>query len=136
MMTTHAKTDATDAAPPIDRRAPGMPGKAAIERYLSDVFGEPVQCAGATLLGQSTETDEEKPYGYGVPVKIDFTVRGEQRSAVLHTMNPNAFGHEHMADRAAILLWSRDAFNTLPRHVRSFSVELACTAARVSEGCR
>jgi hypothetical protein len=32
------------------------------------------------------------------------------------------FGHEHMSDRVRILLWSHQAFNRLPRHVRSLDV--------------
>lgn len=121
-MPTNSEPTNEQTAKAADDPQPHMPSRAAIERYLTDVLGEPVRCTGATLLGVSSESDEEKPYGYGVPVKIDFTVAGKERSAVLHTMSPNAFGHELMADRAAILLWSRDAFNTLPRHVRSLSV--------------
>jgi hypothetical protein len=41
---------------------------------------------------------------------------------VLHTMSPNAFGHEHMSDRAQILLWQHRAFNCLPGHVRALDV--------------
>ena len=41
---------------------------------------------------------------------------------MLHTMKPSHFGHEHMSDRAQILLWQRDAFNRLPRHVSAIDV--------------
>jgi aminoglycoside phosphotransferase (APT) family kinase protein len=37
-------------------------------------------------------------------------------------MSPNAFGHEHRADRAQSILWSHSAYNELPRHVRSIDV--------------
>ena len=37
-------------------------------------------------------------------------------------MTPGPFGHEHMADRAQELLWENQAFNHLPRHVRSLDV--------------
>jgi hypothetical protein len=37
-------------------------------------------------------------------------------------MSPGAFGHEHMADRAQELLWENQAFNRLPRHIRSLDV--------------
>lgn len=37
-------------------------------------------------------------------------------------MRPGPFGHEHMADRAQVLLWSNQAFPCLPRHVSSFDV--------------
>lgn len=41
---------------------------------------------------------------------LDYRVADlEPRSAVLHTSSPNAFGHEHMADRAQGLLWSHHA---------------------------
>jgi len=41
---------------------------------------------------------------------------------VLETTSPGPFGHEHMADRARMMLWDHAAYNTLPRHVRSLDV--------------
>ena len=41
---------------------------------------------------------------------------------MLHTISPGPFGHEHMADRAQELIWENQAFNHLPRHVRSLDV--------------
>jgi hypothetical protein len=73
-------------------------------------------------LGQEPAAADVKGYGYGVPIKIDFDVRGQPHAAVLETITPGPFGHEHMADRAQILLWSHTAFNRLPRHVRSLDV--------------
>src|SRR5262249_933368 len=43
----------------------------------------------------------------------------EKHRGVLHTVRPGPFGHEHLADRAQMLLWDYDAFNRLPRHVHS-----------------
>jgi Phosphotransferase enzyme family len=37
-------------------------------------------------------------------------------------MSPGPFGHEHMADRAQVLLWEYGAFNRLPQHVRAMDV--------------
>jgi aminoglycoside phosphotransferase (APT) family kinase protein len=41
---------------------------------------------------------------------------------VVETVRPGAFGHEHKADRAQLLLWAHDAFHRLPRHVASLDV--------------
>jgi hypothetical protein len=92
----------------------------AVERYLRDVLGKDVRVVALRPLG---EPEEGKGFGYGVPVRVDYESAGGRReSAVLHTMGPGSFGHEHMADRARILLWSHRAFNRLPRHVRSLDV--------------
>jgi hypothetical protein len=91
-----------------------------VERYLRSVFGGEIRVLNLDRLGQP---EEGKGFGYGVPVRVDYqTGDGRRESAVLHTMGPGSFGHEHMADRARILLWSHQAFNRLPRHVRSLDV--------------
>jgi Phosphotransferase enzyme family len=91
-----------------------------LERYLRSVLGKGVRVLGLRRLG---EPEEGKGFGYGVPVRVDYqTGDGHRESAVLHTMGSGSFGHEHMADRARILLWSHQAFNRLPRHVRSLDV--------------
>jgi len=91
-----------------------------VERYLRSVLGKDVR---VLALGRLGEPEEGKGFGYGIPVRVDYeTAGGRRESAVLHTMGPGSFGHEHMADRARILLWSHRAFNRLPRHVRSFDV--------------
>ncbi len=96
--------------------------KDAMERYLGMLLGKRVDVLGLTLLGE-TKAGDLKFYGYGTPVRIDYQPAGEaRRSAVFHTMSPNRFGHEHMPDRAQILLWQHGAFNRLPRHVRSLDV--------------
>src|SRR5206468_2541084 len=73
------------------------------------------------VLGES-EKAGIKGYGYGSPVLIDYETDGKQERAVLHTISPGPFGHEHMADRAQILLWEHKTFNGLPRHVRSIDI--------------
>ena len=92
----------------------------AVERYLRAVLGDEVRLVAVSRLGAP---EEGKAVGYGVPLRVEYrTPAGETRWAVLHTISPGSFGHEHMADRARILLWSHRAFNRLPRHVRSFDV--------------
>src|SRR5215467_2875804 len=94
-----------------------------LERYLSAVFGTRVSVLAMSALGALDDRSALKNYGYGVPVRIVYRI-GENppRSAVFHTMRPNQFGHEHMADRAQIHLWEYEAFNRLPKHVRTIDV--------------
>lgn len=91
-----------------------------VGEYLRSVLGKNVRVLALRRLG---EPEEGKGFGYGVPLQVDYeTSGGQSATAVLHTMGPGSFGHEHMADRARILLWSHRAFNRLPRHVRSLDV--------------
>lgn len=92
-----------------------------VERYLHSVIGTPVAVLTMVTLGGHKNKDV-KGYGYGVPLKVDFKIDGQCRTAVLHTITPGPFGHEQMADRAHELLWEHQAFNHLPRHVRSLDV--------------
>lgn len=89
-----------------------------IERYLKSIAGPSTRILQVKVLGEPGEK-EIKGYGYGTPVLIDYESEGKQRRAVLHTISPGPFGHEHIADRAQILLWEHSSFNRLPRHVRS-----------------
>jgi hypothetical protein len=94
-----------------------------VEQYLSSLFKQAVKVRTLTLLGQTTRDLSEKSYGYGTPVRIDYeTAGGDAKRAVLHTVGAGAFGHEHMADRARILLWQHMAFNRLPRHIQALDV--------------
>lgn len=93
-----------------------------IERYLRTVLGEPVTVVNMTLLGERNAGGDVKECGYGIPLKLDVRSNGRKRLLVVHTMSPGPFGHEHMADRAKQLIWDHDAFDRLPRHVRSLDV--------------
>ena len=94
-----------------------------LEQYLSARFAQPASIVGLAPLGQAPSDASGKFYGYGVPLRVDYRLAGgEIHSAVLHTMGAGPFGHEHVADRAQVLLWAHDAFGSLPRHVRSLDV--------------
>jgi streptomycin 6-kinase len=95
--------------------------KTQLERYLQTAIGPGVRVLNVRVLGENEETDI-KAYGYGTPLQIDYESDGKQHRGVLHTVSPGPFGHEHMADRAQMLLWDYKAFNLLPRHVRSIDV--------------
>jgi Phosphotransferase enzyme family len=94
-----------------------------VERYLKSLLGKDIALLGLSHLGEPLDEALGKSYGYGSPIRVDYrAANGVHRSAVLHTMSPGPFGHEHMADRARTLIWSHHAFNRLPRHVRSLDV--------------
>ncbi len=92
-----------------------------IQRYLQSLLETPVTLLNLVVLGDH-EGNEVKSYGYGIPLKVEFQAGRERRTAVIHTIAPGPFGHEHMADRAREILWEYRAFNRLPRHVRSLDV--------------
>lgn len=93
-----------------------------VQDYLRQLTGKPLTVSAFHQLGDSPEASAIKSYGYGVPIRIDYTINGYPQTAVLHTLSPGPFGHEYMADRAQILLWEHGAFNKLPRHVHSLDV--------------
>jgi hypothetical protein len=92
-----------------------------LERYLRSIDGSCVRILNLKVLGDTGERDL-KGYGYGTPVLIDYEENGARRRAVLHTVSAGPFGHEHMSDRAQMLLWDHSSFNRLPRHLRSIDV--------------
>jgi aminoglycoside phosphotransferase (APT) family kinase protein len=93
---------------------------AAVEAYLQRVHGRPVRAVRVTPLGGGRQGD--KGYGYGIPLRVDYELDGTPRRAVIESVRPGPFGHEHMADRAQLLLWAHHAFGALPRHVASLDV--------------
>jgi hypothetical protein len=91
----------------------------AVSAYLSRLLGRPVQLLSIAEHGRHELGGDLKSFGYGTPVFLEFKVDGTARQAVLETMAPSSFGHEHFSDRAQNILWEHGAFNELPRHVRS-----------------
>jgi len=92
----------------------------ALAEYLARVHGARVENVRMTPMGGGRQGD--KGYGYGVPLRVDYELDGKPRRAVLETVRPGPFGHEHKADRAQLLLWAHDAFNRLPKHGASLDV--------------
>lgn len=93
-----------------------------LDPYLSAVLGAPARVLRLALLGEKLQTGAIKGYGYGMPVLVEYEAGGQIRKAVVETLSPGPFGHEHMSDRAQMLLWDHDTFNRLPRHARSIDV--------------
>jgi len=92
----------------------------ALAAYLARVHGGRVANVRVTPMGGGRQGD--KGYGYGVPLRVDYELDARPRRAVLESVRAGPFGHEHMADRAQIVLWAHDAFNRLPKHVVSLDV--------------
>lgn len=91
----------------------------AVQHYLQRLLGSPVKVFSLAEHGKQELAGELKAFGYGTPVFVDFEAGGSRKQAVLETMTPSSFGHEHFSDRAQAILWEHSAFNKLPRHVRS-----------------
>lgn len=96
--------------------------RATLERYLTELLGESVRVVTLAPLGEDRNHGSVKGHGYGVPVLVECEAAGARRRFVVETMSPGPFGHENMSDRAQMLLWDHQAYNTLPRHVRSIDV--------------
>jgi aminoglycoside phosphotransferase (APT) family kinase protein len=92
----------------------------ALARYLRALHRRPVSAVSVLPLAGGKQGDKE--YGYGIPLRIAYELDGRPHRAVLETVRPGQFGHEHMADRAQLMLWAHRAFADLPRHVPSVDV--------------
>lgn len=95
-----------------------------LREYLSKLYKGKIEIQTVTQMGGKKRKSEKelKGFGYGVPYLIEFKVNGEPKKVVLETLHPEGFGHDHFSDRAGILLWQHEAFNLLPKHVRSVDV--------------
>jgi hypothetical protein len=91
----------------------------AVEEYLSSLYAKPVRLLSMTEQGRQEAGDDLKGFGYGTPLFLEYEVNGEKKKAVLETMAPSSYGHDHFSDRAQAILWEHSCFNKLLRHVRS-----------------
>jgi hypothetical protein len=91
----------------------------AVTEYLASLYAKPVRMISMTTKGKQEASDDLKAFGYGLPLFLEYEVAGERTKAVLETMTPSSYGHDHFSDRAQAILWEHAAFNNLPRHVRS-----------------
>lgn len=96
--------------------------KQALEHYLQTSFGSETRLLSYGVIGKESSKGAQKRYGYGTPVKLTFQIGRRIQSAVLETMKPGPFGHEHMADRAQAMLWDYDSYGRLPHHVNALDV--------------
>ncbi|MEA2075833.1 MAG: phosphotransferase [Euryarchaeota archaeon] len=99
-----------------------------IKDYLETKFGTPVNLISVKELGLESDSKREeeheiKGFGYGKPYFVKFERGdGELKEVVISSMKGDGFGHDHFSDRAQILIWQHQAFNALPKHVKSLDV--------------
>jgi tRNA A-37 threonylcarbamoyl transferase component Bud32 len=103
----------------------------ALTEYLETLYSGPVHVTSMTSHGVQEEGDDLKGFGYGAPLFLEYEVSGEQKRAVLETMAPSSYGHDHFSDRAQAILWEHAAFNDLPRHVRSLDSGAFLNSGRI-----
>ena len=96
--------------------------KQSLEAYLQSRFGRAAVLLSYGPIGKESSKGTYKHYGYGSPIKATFRLGKRRRAAVLETMSPGPFGHEHMADRAQAILWDYESYGRLPRHVKALDV--------------
>ena len=96
--------------------------KQSLQRYLQSRFGPATTLLSYGPIGKESSKGTYKQYGYGSPIRVTFQAGKLRRSAVLETMSPGPFGHEHMADRAQAILWDYESYSRLPRHVKALDV--------------
>jgi Phosphotransferase enzyme family len=87
--------------------------------YLASLYKAPVRVLSVSGHGAQEEGDDLKGFGYGSPLFLEYELMGDRKKAVLETMAPSTYGHDHFSDRAQTILWEHSSFNDLPRHVRS-----------------
>ncbi len=77
----------------------------------------------------------EKAFGYGKPIRVELrTDAGEQRRFVFHVAQPNAFGHDRRADRAADAILAFDTFGLIPNHAAAIDFGALRSGELVSLG--
>jgi len=96
----------------------------AVRSYLEELYGEGLKVTAVSEMGGGVEGAELKEFGYGNPIRADFVMDdGRERSVVISSMRQvGGNAHDHMSDRAAILIWQNSCFSSLPRHVPSEDV--------------
>lgn len=98
--------------------------EARVQAYLKERYGPSARLLAVEEIGRRGR-GEIKKFGYGRPLLLKFRAGGREHEAVLNTVLPSRFGHEFFYDRAAILLFQRRAFNSLPGHVRALDAGFA-----------
>ncbi len=90
-----------------------------VEKYLQHLLKRPVSVLSLSKHAKQELEGDLKDFGYGSPLFIEYRVDDSVKRAVLETLSPSSYGHDHFSDRAQAILWEHGAFNRLPRHARS-----------------
>jgi len=97
-----------------------------VEAYLSHVFDLKVEVKyfGDLEKEKGVKAAGLKEFGYGVPLLVEFKIKGQRRrAAVVSTMRvAGGFGHDYRSDRAGNLILAYDTWNKLSKHVKVFDI--------------
>jgi len=77
----------------------------AVREYLERLLRKPVRILSMGGQNKQELAGDLKAFGYGTPLFIEYEAGGKRNQAVLETMSPSHFGHDHFSDRAASILW-------------------------------
>jgi hypothetical protein len=88
-----------------------------IQAYLRQQFGDSARLSWLGEIGQDGGQGM-KEFGYGKPLRVEFSVDGHLRSAVISIMRGDKYGHQFYWDRAAILMFQHETAGRLPRHAK------------------
>lgn len=94
----------------------------ALQSYLNRLYGKEVKLLSVGGIPPTGKKDELKGFGYGEPLLIEYEVDGRKERAVLETVKAGGFGHDFLADRAAVLILAHETFDRLPGHIPSLDV--------------
>lgn len=88
-----------------------------IQAYLTQLYGDTARISWLGEIG-SHGVQGMKEFGYGKPLRVEFSVGGKLQSAVLSIMRGDKYGHQFYWDRAAILMFQHETSGRLPRHAK------------------
>jgi len=88
-----------------------------IQAYLTQLYGDTARISWLGEIG-SNGVQGMKEFGYGKPLRVEFSVGGKLQSAVLSIMRGDKYGHQFYWDRAAILMFQHETSGRLPRHAK------------------
>lgn len=88
-----------------------------IQAYLTQLYGDTAKISWLGEIG-SHGVQGMKEFGYGKPLRVEFSVGGKLQSAVLSIMRGDKYGHQFYWDRAAILMFQHETAGRLPRHAK------------------
>jgi thiamine kinase-like enzyme len=102
----------------------GGGARAAVERYVRERFGASVRVREMELADADAG---DKGFGYGKPIhvtleRLDRGGSAETASIVLHVARGGGFGHDSLADKAALSLLAWESYGAIPAHVRPLDV--------------
>ncbi len=92
-----------------------------VQKFLSEALAEDIRVYAVGKIG-SLDEQGMKDFGYGKPVQVSYTEKGQEKQAVLSMMRGDEYGHQFYWDRASILMFQYETGRRIPRHVRPLAL--------------